>query len=151
MDLRERFKEELKVAMKAKEAEKVSILRMIGAKLKDLDINARPKGIDAVAEDEIITMLKGMIKSRRESIEMYKQAGRNELVEKEEAEIAVIETFLPAQLDDAGIQKAVDEAVAKTDASSIKDMGKVMAYLKEHYGAVLDFSKVNPLVKAKLS
>ncbi|CAI3925699.1 Uncharacterized conserved protein YqeY [Commensalibacter communis] len=151
MDLRERFKEELKVAMKAKEAEKVSTLRMIGAKLKDLDINARPKGIEAVGEDEIIAMLKGMIKSRRESVEMYKQADRPELAEKEESEIQVIETFLPAQLDDAAIAKVVDEAIEKTGASSVKEMGKVMAYLKEHYGAVLDFSKVGPLIKAKFS
>lgn len=151
MDLRERFKEELKVAMKAKEAEKLSTLRMISAKLKDLDINARPKGIDAVGEDEIISMLKGMIKSRRESVEMYKQADRQELAEKEESEIAVIESFLPAQLDDDAIAKVVDEAIEKTGASSVKEMGKVMAYLKEHYGAVLDFSKVGPLIKAKFS
>lgn len=151
MSLRERFKEEIKVAMKAKEAEKLSTLRMISAKLKDLDINARPKGIEAVGEDEIISMLKGMIKSRRESVEMYKQAGRDELVAKEEAEIAIIESFLPAQLDDAGVAKAVDEAIEKTGAASIKDMGKVMAFLKEHYGAVLDFSKVGPLIKAKFS
>lgn len=151
MDLRERFKEELKTAMKAKEAEKVSILRMIGAKLKDLDISARPKGIEQVGEEEIIAMLKGMIKSRRESVEMYKQANRSDLADKEESEIVVIETFLPAQLDDAGIAKAVDEAMAQTGAASVKDMGKVMAFLKENYGAVIDFSKVNPLVKAKLS
>lgn len=151
MDLRERFKEELKTAMKAKEAEKVSTLRMISAKLKDLDISARPKGIEQVGEEEIIAMLKGMIKSRRESMEMYKQAKRSDLADKEESEIVVIETFLPAQLDDAGIAKAVDEAMAQTGAASVKDMGKVMAFLKENYGAVLDFSKVNPLVKAKLS
>lgn len=151
MSLRERFKEEIKVAMKAKEAEKLSTLRMISAKLKDLDINARPKGIEAVGEDEIISMLKGMIKSRRESAEMYKQGGRDELVAKEEAEITIIESFLPVQLDDAGIAKAVDEAIEKTRATSIKEMGKVMAFLKEHYGAVLDFSKVSPLIKAKLS
>lgn len=151
MDLRERFKEEIKVAMKAKEADKLSTLRMISAKLKDLDINARPKGIEAVSEDEVISMLKGMIKSRRESVDMYKQAGRDELVAKEEAEIAIIESFLPAQLDDAGMVKAVDEAIEKTGATSIKDMGKVMAFLKEHYGAVLDFSKVSPIIKTKFS
>lgn len=151
MDLRERFREEIKVAMKAKEADKLSTLRMISAKLKDLDINARPKGIEAVSEDEVISMLKGMIKSRRESVDMYKQAGRDELVAKEEVEITIIESFLPAQLDDAGMAKAVDEAIEKTGATSIKDMGKVMAFLKEHYGAVLDFSKVSPIIKTKFS
>ena len=100
MNLRERFKEELKTAMKAKEAGKVATLRMIGAKLKDLDINARPKGIDQVGEDEIIAMLKSMVKSRRESVEMYQKANRQDLVEKEQGEIRIIETFLPAQLNE---------------------------------------------------
>lgn len=151
MSLRDRFKEELKTAMKAKEADKVATLRMIGAKLKDVDINARPKGIEQVGEEEIISMLKGMIKSRRESLEMYKQADRQDLADKEASEITIIESFLPAQLDEAGMQKVVDEAFEKTGASSVKDMGKVMGYLKEHYAAVLDFSKVNGLIKAKLS
>lgn len=151
MSLRERFKEELKTAMKAKEAGKVTTLRMIGAKLKDLDINARPKGIDQVGEDEIITMLKSMVKSRRESVEMYQKANRQDLVEKEQGEITIIETFLPAQLNEDQMRDVVDEAVEKTGVSSIKEMGKVMGYLKENYGSVLDFSKVNGLVKAKLS
>lgn len=151
MNLRDRFKDELKTAMKAKETEKVATLRMIGAKLKDLDINARPKGIEQVAEDEIIAMLKSMIKSRRESVEMYQKANRQDLVDKEQGEIAIIETFLPAQLNEAQMQKVVEEAVAKTGASSVKEMGKVMSFLKEHYGSVLDFSKVNGMVKAKLS
>lgn len=151
MDLRERFKEELKVAMKAKESLKVTTLRMITAKLKDFDIEARPKGIEQVGSEEIIAMLKGMIKSRRESVEMYRQANREELVEKEESEISIIESFLPAQMDEAAMQKVVGEAIAETGAASVKDMGKVMTVLKEKYGTVLDFSKVNQIVKAKLS
>lgn len=151
MSLRDRFKEELKVAMKAKDMPMVTTLRMIGAKLKDLDINARPKGIDQVSEEEIISMLKSMIKSRRESVDMYQKANRQDLVDKENSEIQVIESFLPAQLDDAAMQRVVDEAIAKTEAATMKDMGKVMAFLKENHGAVLDFSKVNGLVKSKLS
>lgn len=151
MNLRERFKDELKTAMKAKEGDRVTTLRMIGAKLKDLDISARPKGIDQVGEEEIITMLKSMIKSRRESVEMYQKANRQDLVDKENAEIQVIESFLPVQLDEGQMQRAVDEAFEKTGASTIKDMGKVMGFLKENYGSVLDFSKVNGLVKARFS
>lgn len=151
MRLRDRFQEELKVAMKAKDMAKVSTLRMVGAKLKDLDINARPKGIEQVGEEEIISMLKSMVKSRRESVEMYQKANRQDLVDKENDEIQIIESFLPAQLDEVGMQKVIDEAFVKTGASTIKDMGKVMGFLKENYGTVLDFSKVNGLVKAKLS
>ncbi len=151
MNLRDRFKDELKIAMKAKEVEKIATLRMIGAKLKDLDINARPTGIEQVGEDEIITMLKSMIKSRRESVKMYQKANRQDLVNKEQSEIKVIESFLPAQLNERQMQKVVEEAIVTIEATSIKDMGKVMGFLKENYGAVLDFSKVNRLVKAKLS
>ncbi|MCT6879797.1 MAG: GatB/YqeY domain-containing protein [Commensalibacter sp.] len=151
MTLRERLKEEVKTAMKAKDTARLNTLRMIGAKLKDQDIAARPKGIEQISDEEIITMLKGMVKSRRESVELYRQGNREELAEKEEAEIKVIEDFLPAQMNESDMQKAVEEAITKTGAASIKDMGKVMAILKQQYGAVLDMGKVNQLVKAKLN
>lgn len=151
MTLRERLKEEVKTAMKAKDTARLNTLRMIGAKLKDQDIAARPKGIEQISDEEIITMLKGMVKSRRESVELYRQGNREELAEKEEAEIKVIEDFLPAQMKESDMQKAVEEAITKTGAASIKDMGKVMAILKQQYGAVLDMGKVNQLVKAKLN
>ncbi|CAK7192042.1 putative protein YqeY [Commensalibacter sp. Nvir] len=151
MQLRERIKEELKIAMKSKDSLKVTTLRMVGAKLKDLDINARPKGIEQISETDIIAMLKGMIKSRNESLEIYRQANREDLVDKESKEIEIIELFLPKQLDQAQTEKVVEEAINKTGAQSIKEMGKVMAYLKEHYAAVLDFSKVNRIVKQNLS
>lgn len=151
MTLRERLKEEVKTAMKAKDTARLNTLRMIGAKLKDQDIAARPKGIEQISDEEIITMLKGMVKSRRESVELYRQGNREELAEKEEAEIKVIEDFLPAQMNESDMQKAVEEAITKTGAASIKDMGKVMAILKQQYGAVLDMGKVNLLVKAKLN
>jgi uncharacterized protein YqeY len=150
MTLRERFTAELKTAMLAKDAPRVGAIRMITAKLKDTDIAARPKGIDAIADDEIIAMLKGMIKSRKESVELYVQGNRQELADKELAEIAVIEVFLPEQMDDAATAEAVKSAIAESGAASMKEMGKVMAILKAKHAASLDMSKVNPLVKQML-
>ena len=102
-----------------------------------------------LSDEQILAMLRGMQKSRRESVEMYRQGNRPELVAKEEAEIAAIDSFLPQQMDEAAIAAAVDAAIAEAGATSVKDMGKVMAALKKH-GAALDMSKANPLVKAKL-
>ncbi len=151
MSLREQFTEQLKSSMKAGDAPRTLTLRMIMAKLKDVDIAARPKGIDKVPDDEILSMLRGMVKSRRESVEMYTQGNRPELVAKESAEIAVIESFLPQQMDESGIEQAVAAAIAETGAGSIKDMGKVMAALRARHAAALDMAKAGPVVKAKLS
>ena len=151
MPLRDQFMDEVKLSMKAGTAARTSTLRMIMAKLKDIDIAARPKGIDKVPEEEIVSMLRGMVKSRRESAEMYAQGNRPELVAKEEAEIAVIESFLPTQMDDAAMQAAVADAVTETGAASIKDMGKVMAVLKAKHAASLDMAKAGPMVKAALA
>jgi uncharacterized protein YqeY len=151
MTLREQFTAEIKKAMIAKEAPRVAALRMITARLKDFDIAARPKGIDAISDDDIIAMLKGMVKSRRESVELYVQGNRQDLADKELAEIAVIEHFLPAQMDDAATEAAVVAAIAESGATTTKDMGKVMAILKAKYAALLDMSKVNPLVKKLLA
>ena len=151
MGLREQFTEQLKAAMRAGDAPRVSTLRMITAKLKDTDIAARPKGVPEVPEEEILGMLRGMVKSRRESIDLYRQGNRPELAAKEEAEIAVIEAFLPAQMDEAALAAAIDAAIAATGAAAIKDMGRVMAELKAKYGAALDMSRAGPLVKAKLA
>lgn len=151
MSLRTRFTEELKASMKAGDTARTSTLRMIIAKLKDTDIAARKTPQDpGVPEEQIVAMLRGMAKSRAESVALYRQGNRPELVAKEEAEIAVIEGFLPQQMDEAGMAAAVDAAVAETGAASIKDMGKVMAALKAKHAAVLDMAKVGPLVKAKL-
>jgi uncharacterized protein len=150
MSLRAQFTAELKTAMLAKDAPRVSALRMITARLKDVDIAARPKGITAVPDEEIIAMLRGMVKSRRESADLYRQGNRADLVAKEEAEITVIESFLPQQMDDAALEAAVAAAIAETGATGIKEMGKVMAALKAKHGAVLDMGKVGPVVKAKL-
>ena len=150
MALRDQFTDALKTAMKAGDQPRVSTLRMIAAKLKDTDIAARPKGIDKVSDDEVIAMLRGMVKSRNESAGMYRQGGRPELAEKEEAEIAVIEGFLPRALDEAELAAAVDQAIAATGAASPKDMGRVMAELKARHGALLDMARASPLVKSKL-
>ncbi|MBV8913941.1 MAG: GatB/YqeY domain-containing protein, partial [Acetobacteraceae bacterium] len=123
MSLREQFNEALKASMRAGDAPRTSTLRMILAKLKDVDIAARPKGVTAVPEEEILGMLRGMVKSRRESVDLYRQGRRPELAAKEEAEIAVIEGFLPAQMDDAALAAAVEAAIARTGATSPKDMG----------------------------
>ncbi len=151
MSLRERFTDELKAAMKAGDAVRVSTLRMILARVKDVDIAARPKGLERVPDEEVVAALRGMVKSRRELVEFYRQGNRPELVVKEEAEIGVIEGFLPQQMDEAAIARAVDEAIADTGAASIKDMGRVMSALKSKHATSLDNAKAGPMVKAKLS
>jgi hypothetical protein len=151
MTLREQFTEQLKAAMRAGDAPRVSTLRMITARLKDTDIAARPTGVPMVPDDEILAMLRGMVKSRRESVELYRRGNRPDLAAKEEAEIAVIEGFLPAQLDEAGLGDAVAAAIAATGAAGVKDMGRVMAALKARHGAALDLSRAGPIVKAKLA
>jgi uncharacterized protein YqeY len=151
MTLRETFTTELKTAMKAGDAPRTSTLRMIMAKLKDVDIAARPKGIDKVPDEEVVSMLRGMVKSRRESVDLYRQGNRPDLVAKEEAEIGVIEAFLPQQMDDAAIVQAIDAAIAATGAAGIKDMGKVIAELRARHAATLDMSKAGPIVKVRLT
>jgi len=150
MTLRTQFTDQMKASMKAGDSARTSTLRMIMAKLKDTDIAARPKGIEQVPDEEIIAMLRGMVKSRRESVELYNQGNRPELAAKEAAEIAVIESFLPSQMDPAAMQQAVADAVAETGATGIKDMGRVMATLRAKHAVSLDMSKAGPLVKARL-
>jgi uncharacterized protein YqeY len=150
MTLRTQFTDQMKASMKAGDPARTSTLRMIMARLKDTDIAARPKGIDQIPDEEIIAMLRGMVKSRRESMELYAKGNRPELAAKEEAEIAVIESFLPSQMDADAREQAVADAVAETAAKNIKDMGKVMAALKAKHAASLDMAKAGPMVKARL-
>lgn len=150
MSLRDQFADQLKASMKAGDAARTSTLRMILARVKDIDIAARPKGAERVTDDEVIAALRGMVKSRRESVELYRQGRRQDLVDKEEAEIAVIEGFLPRQMEAEELERAVTAAVAETGASSVKDMGRVMAALKAKHAAGLDLGRAGPLVKAKL-
>jgi uncharacterized protein YqeY len=151
MDLRPALSDALKLAMKAHDAPRTSTLRMILARVKDIDIAARPKGVERVTDEEIVSALRGMVKSRRESVLLYAQGNRPELVAKEEAEIAVIEGFLPRQMDEAATEAAVEAAIASAGAASMKDMGRVMAVLKTSHGAALDMGLVNRLTKARLS
>lgn len=150
MSLRERFNQDLKTAMKARDQAAVSTLRMINSTLKDRDIAARPRGVTQVDEAEIVDMLQKMVRQRQESIELYKQGGRQELVDKEQAEIDLIERYMPKKLSDAEQADAIAKAIAEAGATGIKDMGKVMAKLKEGYAGRMDFAKVGPAVKAKL-
>src|ERR1700709_743261 len=118
MGLRETIPEQVKLSMKAGTAARTSTLRMVMSKLKDIDIAARPKGVDKVPDEQIVGMLRGMVKSRRESVELYTQGNRPELAAKEEAEIAVIEGFLPSQMDEAAMADAVQAAIASTGAAT---------------------------------
>ena len=149
MTLRTTFTDALKTSMKVGDVARTSTLRMILAKVKDADIAARPG--DPLADDQVMAVLRGMVKSRRESVVLYRQGNRPELADKEEAEIAVIEGFLPQQMDDAATAAAVDAAVAETGAAGPKDMGRVMAALKAKHAASLDMARATPLVKARLA
>jgi uncharacterized protein YqeY len=149
--LRARFSESLKAAMKAHDARAVSTLRMVLSSLKNRDIAARDKGnTSGIDEAEINQMLQGMIKQRRESISLYEQGKRPELAAQEAAEIAIIEGFLPKQLSDAELDAAVMAAVAATGAASVKDMGRVMAALRETHAGQMDFAKASGTAKRLL-
>ncbi len=149
--LRQQLNDMLKDAMRAKEERKVSTIRLINAALKDRDIQARAKGnTDGISDDEILGLMQSMVKQRRDSIEAYSNGGRPDLAQQESEEISCIEAFLPSQLSGEETDAAIDEAIKKSDADSIKDMGKVMGYLKEHYAGRMDFSKAAGTVKTKL-
>ena len=148
--IRETIQKEVIAAMKGGNKERTAALRLVQAKIKDRDIELRTadkKGED----DEIVTdVLLKMAKQRKESIQMYRDGGREELAAQEEAELAVIEEFLPRQMDEAETKAAIEQVKADTGASSIKDMGKVMAELKTRHGATLDMSRTSGWVKESL-
>jgi hypothetical protein len=149
--LRQAFGDRLKEAMKARDAPTVSAVRLILAALKDRDVAARGQGNAAgVAEDQIAAMLQGMIKQRRESIALYRQGNRPDLAEREESEIAVIESFLPRQLDQGEIEAAARAAIAETGAAGVRDMGKVMAALRRSHAGTVDFASASQIVKRLL-
>ncbi len=149
--LRPQLNDQLKTAMLAKNARVVSTIRLILAALKDRDIAARSRGVmDGIGDDEILSMLQSMIKQRRESISLYEQGGRLELAQQEQDEIAIIETFLPQQMSEAETTEAVRAVIAEIGAGGIKDMGKVMAVLKERFAGRMDFTKASALTKKEL-
>ena len=153
MDVRQRLSAALKDAMKAKEADRLSTLRLINAAIKDRDIALRGTGAEegaVVGEDDVLAILGRMVKQRQESARAYEEGGRLELAEKELGEIKVISEFLPRQLDADETGTAVDAAISETGATSIRDMGRVMAALKEKYTGQMDFARVGPMVKDRL-
>ena len=150
--LRDKLNEALKDAMRARDMTTVGTVRLILAKLKEVDIASRTEAHrEGVADDRILSMLQGMIKQRNESIALYEKGNRPDLADKEKAEIAVIERFLPQQMDEAAVEAAVKEAVASAGAKSIKDMGGVMAALKAKYAGQMDFAKASAVVKKTLA
>jgi len=152
MDLRARVSGALKQAMKDKAAERLSTLRLINAAIKDRDIAARGEGNDAgVGDTEILAILGKMVKQRQESARAYEEGGRLDLAERERNEVVIIEEFLPKKLSDEDVQKAVDAAIAKVEANSIRDMGKVMGELKSRFTGQMDFGTVGPMIKDRLS
>ncbi|WP_417257658.1 GatB/YqeY domain-containing protein [Celeribacter sp.] len=151
MDMRDRINTALKTAMKEKDKERLSTLRLINAAIKDRDIAARGDGDDSGVEDsDVLQILGKMVKQRQESVKAFEEGGRIELADKERSEISVIEEFLPRQLDAAETEAAIDAAIAETNAESIRDMGKVMGTLKAKYTGQLDFGAVGAKIKAKL-
>ena len=151
MSMRTRFQEELKKAQYARDELKLGTLRLIMAAMKDRDIAARPSGNrDGITDDEILSMMQGMIKQRQESIKMYEAGRRQDLVDREAAEIKIIETFLPAQLSEPEMKSAIEQSIQGLGASGIKDMGKVMAELKAKYAGQMDFGRASGMVKEKL-
>ena len=150
--LREKLNEALKEAMRARDMAAVGTIRLILAKLKEVDIAQRTEANrEGVADDKILSMMQGMIKQRNESIVLYEKGNRADLADKEKAEIGVIERFLPKQMDEAAVEAAVKEAVASSGAKSIKDMGGVMAALKAKYAGQMDFAKASAVVKKTLA
>jgi hypothetical protein len=151
--LRDRIRAELNDAMRAKDARATSTLRLIIAALKDRDIAARGGDGDdgGIGDDEILRMLQTMVRQRRDSIELYEKGGRLELAEREAEEIAIIERFLPEQLDASAMREAVATTAADLGAGGLKDMGKVMAALRERYAGQMDFGKASAIVKELLA
>ena len=149
--IRDEIKTALVTAMKAGEKSRVGTIRLIQSSIKNRDIELRGK--EAPADDDALVteVLQKMVKQRRESIEMYRQGNRAELADAEAAEIEVIEGFLPTQLSDEELSAAIDGIVAQTGAASIKDMGRVMAALKERHAGTIDMAKAGPMVRGKLS
>ena len=152
MSLRAQLTDAMKEAMKTKDAKRLATVRLVLAALKDKDIAARSEtSRDLLGDDEILGLMAKMIKQREESAAVYRQGGRPELAENEEAEIAIIRTFMPKQMDEAEAKAAIQAVIAETGAASIKDMGKVMAVLKERYAGQMDFSKASAATKDALS
>ena len=148
--LREDIQNAIKEAMKNHETERLSTVRMILAGVKEKDVDARGKGKECASDADLLSMMQTIIKQRQESAKMYRDGGREELAAKEEAEISVIQGFLPKQMSESEVEEAVRAAITETGAASMKDMGKVMGALKEKYAGQMDFGAVSGKIKAML-
>ena len=148
--LRDEINNALKDAMKARDERRVSTLRLVNSALKNADIEARGQNKGPLGDDELLALLAKMIKQRQESIDLYEKGGRAELAQQERDEIAIIAAYLPKQMSDTEVRAAITQAIADANASSMKDMGKVIAALKARYAGQMDFGKVSPLVKELL-
>ena len=152
MSLRDRLQAELKEAMRARQVDRLSTLRLIHAAIKDRDIASRGEGgPEAVPDEAILAILAKMVKQRQDSARLYQEGGRLDLAEKELAEIRDIESFLPRQLSEAEVEAAIKAAIAASGAASLRDMGKVMAALKASHAGQMDFAAAGPKVKALLA
>ena len=151
MPLKKQIEDKLNEALKAKDKNTYPTLRLIVSAIKDVEIAGRSKGQKEIKDSDITGILKKMIKQRNESCEVYKKAGRTELLESETKEINVINTFLPKQLSEEETKKICEEVIKSVGASSMKDMGKVMGVLKSKYADTLDFSKVSGIIKGILN
>ena len=149
--LREDINNAVKEAMKAKNERKLSTLRMVNSTIKNADIAARGEGKPPLSDADLLGVLQKMIKQRQEAVELYEKAGRQELAAQERGEIDIIRAYLPQQLSEAEAKAAIAETIKATGAASIKDMGKVMAALKQRYAGRMDFGKASPIVKGLLS
>ena len=151
MSLRVQLNAAMKEAMKTKDAKRLATIRLVLAALKDKDIAARSEtSRELLGEDEILGLLAKMIKQREESALAYDAGKRPDLADGEREEIAIIRSFMPAQMDEAQIKEAIDKTISEMGAASIKDMGRVMAFLKEHYAGQMDFSRASVLTKGAL-
>ena len=152
MSLREKINEQFNAALKSKNKTLISTLRLVLAAIKERDIaNRTSEKKESIKDEEIIKVLRKMKKQRQDSAVLYKQGGRQELMEAEEAEIKIIDTFLPKQLNEEDTKKICKETIESLGASSMKDMGKIMGSLKQKYSDSIDFSKVNIIVKGLLN
>jgi uncharacterized protein len=149
--MRDQFMTALKEAMKAGDKVRLGAIRLIQAAIKDKDIEARGLGKGAASNEEILALMQKMVKQRQESATIYRTNNRPELAEIEENEIAVIQSFMPKQLGEAETAAAITAAIAETGAAGMKDMGKVIAHLKERFAGQMDFGKASGLVKSALS
>ena len=149
--LRDEINTALKDAMKARDERRVSTLRLVNAAIKNADIEAETTKKSTLSDDDLLGLLQKMIKQRQESVEIYEQAGRKELADRERGEIEIIRSYLPKQMSDAEAKAAIAEVIKATGAQSVKDMGKVMAALKQGYAGKMDFGKASALVKGLLA